>query len=236
MISLPDCTVRRKKISSCLDSLSLPFEFIDGVDGRNGLPIEFEQLIDREGMTRSYRQVMNDADLGCALSHIKTYRMMVDRDLDWSLILEDDAVVLEPAVEYLNDGHYRMADITQLGYFRSYIRDGSRRPLFGQFSAFPKITEAPGAFGYVISRRLAEYWSTRLVPVHREADWPKCSKDFVWDVVHPCLVMHPEHTEGQSIIWTASRERRQKHFLEKVGMHPRTWASAWVKLTSRRIP
>ncbi|MDE2912576.1 MAG: glycosyltransferase family 25 protein [Paracoccaceae bacterium] len=236
VISLSVSEDRRAAITQNLSDLAIPFEFVDGIDGRHGLDPVSEKLVDREAMARSYCRVLNDAEFGCALSHIKAYRTIVDRDLDWALVLEDDATVLEPALEYLNDGHYRLADITQLGYVRAYVRDRTRRALFGRFSAYPKITKASGAFGYVISRRLAKYWSIHALPVVREADWPECGKDFVWDVVHPRLVTHPENADEQSIIGASFDERRRKRLLEKIGLHPRAWPRAWAKMTSRRVP
>ena len=238
VISLSVSEDRRTAITRNLLELGIPFEFVDGIDGRNGLDAENELLVDRDVIRRSGRRIMDDAEFGCALSHIKTWRTMVERDLDWALVLEDDATVLEPAVKYLEDGHYQLADITQLGYVRSYIRNRDRRPLFGEFSAYPKIAHAPGAFGYVISRRLAEYWVTHALPVpaNREVDFPAFPVHFEWNIVHPMVINHPEQTEGQSIIGASFRRPRRKPLLEKVGLHPRAWPRAWMKMTSRGVP
>ncbi|WP_427939396.1 glycosyltransferase family 25 protein [Achromobacter marplatensis] len=77
MISLPDCADRRRRISGCLDGLGLSFDFVDAVDGRNGIPDEFESMIDREGgaavipFSEPPRiRPLTDSEFGCALSHI----------------------------------------------------------------------------------------------------------------------------------------------------------------------
>ena len=96
VISLPDCTDRRERIARHLNDLSLPFEFLDAVDGRHGLPAECEPLVDRESRrgSRAADGPMTDAEFACALSHIQACRQVLERNLSHALILEDDAMPL----------------------------------------------------------------------------------------------------------------------------------------------
>ena len=91
VISLPDSTDRRKAITARLDALSLPFEFVDAVDGRNGIPDECKPMVDRQGAVSFMLHPLSDAEFGCALSHLAAYKRVVDDGIPHALILEDDA-------------------------------------------------------------------------------------------------------------------------------------------------
>ena len=100
VISLPDCHDRRAGISAALDGLGLPFQFADAVDGRRGLPPEYESQIDRAA-TRRKGRILTDAEFACALSHISVYRRIVSEGIDHALVLEDDVIPQPDLVRYL---------------------------------------------------------------------------------------------------------------------------------------
>lgn len=47
ILTLPDAEERRRPLCLELDRLGIQYELWQGIDGRNGLPLEFEKLIDR---------------------------------------------------------------------------------------------------------------------------------------------------------------------------------------------
>jgi len=85
VISLPDCTKRRARITPALQKLKIGFDFFDAVDGRGWLDPVWEIQIDRSG------NPMIDIEYACALSHINVYCHIVTNAIPYVLVLEDDA-------------------------------------------------------------------------------------------------------------------------------------------------
>ena len=100
VISLIDSVGRREAISRYLNILEIPFEFVDAIDGRHGLPSEYENQIDRDAAIKK-AVFMSDVEFACALSHMKTYRKIIDENIQWALIMEDDAIPSYELVAYL---------------------------------------------------------------------------------------------------------------------------------------
>ena len=131
VLSLPDCHDRRARVSAALDGLGLPFEFVDAVDGRRGLPPEYESQIDRP-LAQKKGGILSDAEFACALSHINIYRRIVSENIDYALVLEDDAVPQPDLARYLAGKHYEGASLTQLVCNRrtAYVRRSVARKVF----------------------------------------------------------------------------------------------------------
>lgn len=85
---------RREIIKSRLNELGLKFEFFDAVYGKDLTKEELEQ-IDFDFYPKNYgaRKALTLGEIGCALSHIKLYEYIVERNIQEAIILEDDAIV-----------------------------------------------------------------------------------------------------------------------------------------------
>ncbi len=217
VISLPDCHDRRARVSAALDGLGLPFAFVDAVDGRRGLPPEYESQIDRPKAKEPGKilsdAIQTDAEFACALSHIEIYRRIVSRNIDYALVLEDDAVPQPDLVRYLAGKHYHGASLTQLTHYdRIYVRRSGARSVFDNYRSYLRapMMKVTGAFGYVISHRAAKHFVENALPIACAADWPDCIETLIADrecrVVSPSLVRH----EGASILDAAGRTNREK--------------------------
>jgi len=234
VISLPDCTVRRTAIRRRLQGLGIPFEFLDAVDGRQGLPPEYKPQIDRAESQRRGR-LLADADYACALSHIKAYRRIVAEEIPHALVLEDDALPQPALTDFLAGKHYEQASVTQL-YVGSYpyVRRSGAQRLFGDYTSW---ILAPimrgGAVAYIVSRDAARHFVDHAVPITGAADWPDCAADIVarreWRIVHPLLCHHPSHREqqaGQSILQMQSLRDSESFFNQR----RRYWMLKWRQL------
>ena len=246
VISLPDCDDRRNVIADQLGRLGIAFEFVDAVDGRDGLDPVYESQIDRVGARRGGLYPMSDVEFACALSHVKCYNRIVADNVRHALILEDD-VILDPDLgQFLAGKHYTDAAVTQLYIRRPYVRrGGGAKPRFAGYVSYiraPRIERA-GAAAYVMSLDAARHFAEHVTPISRAADWPACAEDLIarrdWRIVHPPLVAHPPQ-EGQSLINACGRLEAEKDgkFLE--GYHRRkllkTYGSLLRKILYRRLP
>ena len=247
VVSLPDCVDRRASIQKCLDGLQIPFEFVDAVDGRNGLEPSFEADIDRQGSERE-GPIMSDAEFACALSHIQVYRRIVQHDIDWALVLEDDAIPTPNVKTYVENRYYEDADLTQLHFNRTRVSRLGSKHLFGAHSSYLRSKfKSPSAVGYVISNRAARHILENGVPVTQRSDWPKCVEEFISEkrfrVVNPPIVKHPrKQVDDHSIISQFGREdtKNKRRFLGVYIPPVRTMLVSIVKgpirLNTKQIP
>ena len=95
IISLTRAVERRESISAHLKNLGVEFEFVDAVEGKALSAAEIQGLL-APGASLSPGQV------GCYLSHLKAYQMIVDRKIPAALILEDDARLGPDALKLLH--------------------------------------------------------------------------------------------------------------------------------------
>ena len=219
VISLPDSIERRNVISSRLADLGVEFEWVDAVDGRNGLHPELEEMVDRKNGLSEYGQPLEDAEFACALSHIRACRLVVDRDLPHALILEDDAIPQPDLVPYLAGEFYADTELTSLYCGSTWVHKNGKK-LFGEYTSHLCVPMArtPGMVGYIVSQDAARHIVEEAVPVDREADRMRCADQLKlrgkWRVVLPHLV---EHTSDASSILDeygrASRRRKKPRLL-----------------------
>jgi len=161
VISLPRARERRLNVLAQLLPTGWTFEMVDAVDG---LAVKPEQL-----KIVAHAWDLSVAQAACYRSHIGILQRICDYDLDHAIILEDDCVLKEAdglslsnVLEHLPPG----ADHVQLHNLK-HAYDGwkilEEGPLFNRVGP-----TNIGTWGYVISRRLAEYVLTH----HAEPAYP----------------------------------------------------------------
>ncbi len=80
---------RRKSLEEHLTVAGMPGERIAAVEGL-AVPVDFRDMF-FEGTALHSR--LKPGEVGCYASHLKTMKIIVERDLDYALILEDDAIL-----------------------------------------------------------------------------------------------------------------------------------------------
>jgi glycosyl transferase family 25 len=158
-------TERRDAIRGYLRLAQLSAERVAGVEGY-AVPAPFRDMFFTEGQLHS---TLRPGEVGCYASHLATMRLLVERNLPYALILEDDAelpvdlhVILADVLASLPDGwdivhlsrdsNRAIKPVADLGDGRRIVR----------YSRVPEVTT-----GYLVSRSGAEKF---LNPVKRY--WP----------------------------------------------------------------
>lgn len=173
VISLPGATARRAWMSAHLASRGIhPWSFVDGVDGRALGEAEVrERYDDQKGCLRAGRSFTR-GEIGCALSHVKTCRLVAEAAQPWSLVLEDDArlaedvqELLEPAAAWLSVDEPRVLLLSPLTAFL-------RRPAIPLAGRYRRVAvhRAWNAHGYALNRAAAALIAAENHPVHLMAD------------------------------------------------------------------
>ncbi|PMR73065.1 LPS biosynthesis glycosyltransferase [Billgrantia endophytica] len=108
VISLPG-SARRSRLQSTFDSIGLPFEFWDAVNGAE-LSAQALAEVDQEHAQRDWGHRLNKGEIGCALSHIGLYEHMLKQGIGEAIILEDDA---QPAEGFLETLAHMLSSLPQ---------------------------------------------------------------------------------------------------------------------------
>ena len=94
IISLKQDVEKRKVISSTLEDFGLEFRFIDAIHGK-----EISNDVLNSARSNSRGNILRRGflptpnEIGCTLSHLKAYKVILDNNLGWACILEDDAIL-----------------------------------------------------------------------------------------------------------------------------------------------
>ena len=90
-INLDKAEERRVKIVPLLEKLNIPFERITAVYGRDLSREEKDKLVNRTIFKILMKKDVVDGEIGCYLSHIRTWKTFLQSKHSYALIIEDDA-------------------------------------------------------------------------------------------------------------------------------------------------
>lgn len=93
VISLRRARQRREHIVGQLGRLSMRFEFFDAVDGASLSEDEVRSVYNDERARQTFWGPLSRGEIGCAMSHIGVWKMIVAEQTPHALVLEDDALV-----------------------------------------------------------------------------------------------------------------------------------------------
>lgn len=247
VISLHDAHERRRSIRQQCAELGLKFEFFDAIDGRSGLPPEFEGEIDRAEGERNAGRVMTDAEYAAALSHRYVYKKILDEGLLGGVILEDDAVLSPYFYKFIAGKGYLEADLIQMMYGFARYRKGTRRQWSADIGLANLAVNSVCAAAYSISARGADYLISNVSRIAGFADWPCDVLPLHPLITLPRLATHPPLTATQSHLQSgraALVDAQRREFLERrAAAGPRWkrfgrkeyWERWWLKRRTIRI-
>jgi GR25 family glycosyltransferase involved in LPS biosynthesis len=95
IIHLKRATARRRQVDALAGELTMPVTVMDAVDSLALSDETISRVYKRRLHTPAYPFELRKSEIACFLSHRAAWREIVDRKLDFGLILEDD-VRLEP--------------------------------------------------------------------------------------------------------------------------------------------
>lgn len=102
VVNLGRAIERKKYMHSLLKQYSfLNVEFIEAVDGRELSVSEKDALFDNDKAYIMYGRRCCDGEIGCTLSHQCCYKYIVDKNLKYSLILEDDIEIRNESFKFI---------------------------------------------------------------------------------------------------------------------------------------
>ncbi|ROU15329.1 glycosyltransferase family 25 protein [Kluyvera ascorbata] len=102
IISLKSDSERREKIAKLLTDINIDYNFFDAIDYRSDLFQEKKRDALSNNTQNTYGE-MTEPEMACTFSHLAVYQQIVDRGLEWALILEDDVTFDHRLADVVND-------------------------------------------------------------------------------------------------------------------------------------
>jgi glycosyl transferase family 25 len=179
-INLDHDAGRREALERQLDALALPHRRFPGVYGKALSADELARHYNHARAVAESRE-LTIGEVGCALSHLGVYRTMLEEDLPYALILEDDAKLGPdvPAVLEALTRHVSADEpvVTLLTHIDRYFKR-SARPLTSDHATVRLANYQWLAHGYFVTRAAARRMVEQLYPVWLAADyWYKFERE-----------------------------------------------------------
>lgn len=95
LINLDRSTERLEKATTQLKRLNVSFERISAMDGSKLTPRDISAVFDENQALQRTAYNLTIGEIGCYLSHVECWRRIVQEQLDFAIILEDDLVLDE---------------------------------------------------------------------------------------------------------------------------------------------
>ncbi|RJE72298.1 glycosyl transferase family 25 [Pseudoalteromonas sp. MSK9-3] len=96
LINLDQSTQRLKACTDRLNSQNIRFERLSGVYGKSLTQEELARHYSHTLNLKKYHRALSQGEIGCYLSHRKAWQAIVDRQLDYAIIIEDDFKIVGP--------------------------------------------------------------------------------------------------------------------------------------------
>lgn len=169
VINLDRAVDRLAHMEVMLSDLSLPFERVRAIDGR---ALQFPSIdFSERAYTVFHGRRRNPAEIGCYLSHIECARRLLASSQEHALVLEDDVALPDDIHELVDAAIEAGADWDILRL--STVNGGAKfafRPITANRSLAISLTREKGSGAYIINRRAAQWFVTRLTPMRLPFD------------------------------------------------------------------
>ena len=160
---------KRHFMEEQLKRLGKPYQIVEAVDGKK-LSADDLQFYSRKMALTDFGRELSPGELGCALSHIKMWRRILEEDLKEVLILEDDAHIGHALFNVLAHRDRMPADYQHINFstrarqipFGDFITDIYRA---SKHAERPYLTSA-----YLITQEGAQFLLDFVIPIYMPID------------------------------------------------------------------
>ncbi|WP_353416946.1 glycosyltransferase family 25 protein [Enterobacter hormaechei] len=200
IVNLKHSLERRAKMECQLSELNIAYEFIEAVDGRKMTETELRNV------TRETNYAFLPGEVGCALSHQKIYKRIIDENIDAALILEDDVVLNSDLREILNNVTLSKTkpEILLLSRVNKYYKKPFKH-IFGSYNIH-KTQHATTTHAYIINQKAARSLLDNLYPVWMVADKWSLFEDLSLAKIHS-IVPYPVRLSEEANVSTINESK-----------------------------
>ena len=211
---MPKSKERWQYVTSQFAKFNLSCERIDGIDISTLSDSEINKYYSFSENRRSYPRSLSNGEIGCHIAHIKAWETMLEQNLDFAVILEDDICINEnfpKAIEFLKS-HSQKWDFIRLQVEtktrKLYVKED-----FEDFSICEFIRNSGCTWGYALDRKTARTLVDNILPFGITADsnmhvYYKFNVD-VKTLIPPSVFARPNN---DSDIELSGKRKKQKNF------------------------
>lgn len=249
VVSLARAAERRQAISKQLSRLGVDFTFVDAVDARQVDPEWLHAQVDEVAVLRNLGKRLTGPEIGCALSHRKIYRDIVESGHCGALVLEDDVTLADgffDALSYFKKSGPSIAgerSIYHLGALSMpsgrylMLRRRTRQRISERLLFAERIDgfspEATGTFGYYITRESAQSLLAQEKITSVADHWSRWARRVSGKIFIsvPFAIAHPHDLSDSEI-----EAGRKSHITNRVGINSRLlWVYFGIRARMMRI-
>lgn len=195
IINLASAHDRWERIAEHLRAIGeTQFRRLEAVDGRRFTDAEVSARVDRPFFERWYGRPPSAGEVGCTLSHLAAYEMLLEGEAPFALVLEDDAEFSREVSSVVNHDELRswLAEDVPRILLLTQVDRYLARPI-RQMEDGPRIAVVRNAWlahGYVINRAGARLLRRKQSPVRFLVDdW--MDLNMLWGVDVRCFLPPP---------------------------------------------
>ncbi|MCL1067298.1 glycosyltransferase family 25 protein [Shewanella olleyana] len=219
VINLDKSTARMAFMQQQLIQLNIEFERVPAVYGKELSATEINHVFDKKTNLEKYDKILNVGEIGCYLSHVNCWKNMVDQQIDYALILEDDSI-LDTGLADLIDSVGELAkhwDYIKLCHGRKQKDIINSIELNDQFSLGTCLKLPSSTRGQFVSLSGAKKLLDTSFPIARPVDidiqyW--FEKNLSCFVVRPFPVLEADFES--EICYVENRNFAKKHPLKRI--------------------
>lgn len=152
VISLSHAEERRDHIQAEFGKQGIEFKFFDAVT-----PAAIAKYSHKLSMPIINNQRLTDGEKACFLSHAALWQQMINENLDYMAIFEDDVFLGDDAARFIKDDWLDFEfDIIKLETWHELVHVGKSIHHYGERTLNPLKSTHVGAAGYILSRSGAQ--------------------------------------------------------------------------------
>lgn len=152
VINLEKAIVRRKYMEALLSEYNiLDVEFLKAVDGRKLNDEKRKELFDDKKCQSLIGRLLSGGEVGCTLSHRKSYEALLNSDNQYALILEDDISIIRNLNEI---EHYNIDNLLNVDVPIVLLLSGDY--WFWHKREIVSVYDCIGTYAYIINRTAAK--------------------------------------------------------------------------------
>lgn len=175
IINLKTETAKRQRVSERCNALGLDYEVIEAVVGKGMQPEVIEAITYDHANSK-----ITDGVVGCTLSHLHIYTRMVNENIPYALIMEDDIDIHESALPIIQSIEKiirpQKEEIFLLNTPEAITPLISRH--IGDGYIFYRMARASQSPGYIINQKTAQKLLSFNFPIKYEVDRWMAFRDY----------------------------------------------------------
>ncbi len=214
VINLDGSDDRWTSISQQCQRLELPTQRVSAVRGSALSVAEKREVYNETDNLKQYDKILNDGEIGCYLSHVRCWQQIVEQQLDFALILEDDAHLvdsIQDCIRLLGNSHQQW-DYIKLSGGSKQKQALDSMPLTSELS-LKRVLKLPSTTtGQLVSLAGAQKLLAKAFPIVRPID---IDIQFWFEKALRCFVVSPypvlNGQFGSEINETNDRRETKRH-------------------------